>query len=546
MKKAIWGTGLYASKLMYVTKREEIDFFIDNNKEKRGQSFFGKKVLSPDEIEDWEELYIYIPFNFYDGIIEQLKKYGINSDAYCQRYYNINKIDSAEFVKEYNASLIRLEEQEKRMKGFCLFWGRAWAFEEKGYKKYLQGWKIRDDNLKLGLVSEAIWYSQEETEKIMSIPTIVTPAVYDDSIYIENGVLVENQMLFLKEKKYVTYGVEYLRALFTNLTEKDAYYMIYYMYHYANEVLERIQPKLVILYALLTVQHLIVEEVCREKGIPLITTHPGILSGTLSFDIGGEMGKSLPALYPERFKCLPINFEEIEHAKRVWDYLYKSKLNRKVQPKNKCIEYIMKNVEKNKPIVFFAGQNDVGSNMVPYTEETRKYHSPIFKSSLEAGIYIAGLCKKNNWNYIYKPHPMSAYLEDKTCLPSNTIYVEYGDINDLIDIADVAITILSQTSYVSLIRYKPVVMLGFNQMKGKGCSYEAFEEKKIESAICDALKNGFTGEQREAFLLHIAQVLKYYVYDDLTEREIRFGRDVPDSIEEFYELKELLEDSDIR
>lgn len=540
MKKVIWGTGLYARRLMYTMKKEEIDFFIDNNKKKRGQFFFEKKILNPDEVKNWDELYIYIPFNFYDDITNQLKRYGINDSSHYQKYYDINKMKVAKFIRDYESALTSLKQYEKRMKGFCLFWGRAWALEDRGYEEYIREWVKNNDNLKWGLVSEAIWCSREETEKFMSMPAIVTPVIFDESIYIENGLLEKNQMIFLKKKKYAYKVMNCLKAKFPSLTEMGAYYMVYYMYHYANELLDRFQPKQIILYALLSVQHLIVEEVCKEKKIPLITTHPGVLSGTLSFDVGGEMGKSLPALYPEKFKNLPVSSGEIEYAQKVWDYLYNSKLNRRIQPKNNCLEFIKKNIDKDRPIVFFAGQNDINSNMVPYTAETKKYHSPIFHTSIDAGTYLAKLCKKNSWNFIYKPHPMSTKYDSKEQLPDNTIYIDFGDINDLIDISDVVVTILSQTNYISLIRYKPVVMLGFNQTKGKGCTYEAFKLSEIEKTIIIALNNGFTKQQQKAFLIHIAQLIKYYLYDDLQEREFRFGQRPSKCINQFYELEKML------
>lgn len=536
MKKVIWGTSLYAGEFAYTMKREDIAFFIDNNKNKQGKTFLGKKIMSPDDIEDWNEFYIYIPYNFYDEIVSQLKEYGVSDETRFCKYDQINKIEAAQFKIDYEDAVNMLWKTAGRIKNFCLFWGYAWAFEEKGYRKYVQEWKKSDKSLNLGLVSEAIWYSQEETEEIMKMPAVVTPGLFDNYIYVKGGALKEEQHRFLEGKKYAHSGVECLRVKFPDLTETEAYYMVYYMYQYVINVLDLLQPKLIMVYPLLFAQHLILEEVCKEKGIPLISTHSGILPGTFSFDIGGEMGKSLPAVYPEKFANLSVHEKEMEYAEKVWDYLYTSKLNRKIQPHNNSVEYVLENIDKSKPVIFYAGQNDIISNMVPYTAETKKYHSPIFHTSIEAGIYLAELSKKNGWNFIYKPHPMNTKFEEKASLPDNTIYVEFGNINDLIDISDVVVTILSQTNYVSLIRYKPVVMLGYNQTVGKGCTYEAFELQKIESAIKEALENGFTKTQQKAFLLHIAQVLKYYLYDDLIARELRFGRPVPNKMEEFYEL----------
>lgn len=541
MKKVIWGTGVFASKFAYGMK-EEIDFFIDNNDRKRGQSFLGKKILCPDEVVNWDELYIYIPYTFYDEITEQLKKYGFKDETRYQKYYEINKIGAEQFEEDYKRVLGQLQQRQKQMKGSTLFWGAVWANESKGCRWFIKEWQERDKTLQLGLVSEAIWYTQGEAEDIMNLPVIVTPAVFDDMLYVDDGALEESQYIFLRDKKHVDYGTKYLKAQFPCLTDENAYYMVYYIYQYVIHVIDTLQPKLIVVNGRNKIQRTVIDEICDERKIPIISTHAGILPGTLAFDIFGEMGKSLPAIYPEEFLKLPVNEEDVEYAGDVWDYLYKSKLNRKKQQKNNCIEYVRNHIDADKPIVFFAGQNDINSHMIPYTEETIKYHSPIFKTSIDAGIYIADLCKKNGWNFVYKPHPMKTQMEAKERLPDNTIYVEFGDINDIVDISDVVVTILSSTNYVALIRHKPVVMLGYTQTKGKGCTYEAFEKDLIEGIVKEALDKGFTKEQEEAFLKHIAQVLKYYLYDDGMEREIRFGRQVPGRIEEFYELEKLLKE----
>ncbi len=540
MKRAIWGTGLYASEFMYAMKKEKIDFFIDNDQRKSGQYYLGKKVLCPNEIKDWDDIFIYIPYNYYEEITKQLEKYGVNNEVQCQKYYEINGMDVNDFREDYERALGELTQQAEQMKGFCVFWGRCWAFADKGYKEYIQEWRKRDKRLKLALASEAVWYSKEETENIMGLPTIVTPGLFDDNVYLKGGALEEEQIEYLRSKQSAWHEVERLKIKFPDITEESACYMIYYMYQYTIKLLDLIEPELIILYAKMMIQHKVVEEICMEKGIPVISTHQGVLAGTYLFETYGEVGKSLSALYPQEFLQLPITGEDLEHAKKVWKFLYNSKLNRKIQPQNNCVDYILNKADKTKPIIFFAADDDVNADLVPYTEEAGKYHSPVFETSIDAGIYIAKLCAQNGWNFIYKPHPMRARYEQKNRLPENTIYIEYGNINDIVDISDVVITIVSQTNYVSLIRNKPVVMLGYNHIKGKGCTYEAFEKGNIGEAIKEALERGVTKEQKEAFLIHIAQLIKYYLYDDLQEREIRYGRGVPNNIDDFYQLHDLL------
>jgi hypothetical protein len=286
----------------------------------------------------------------------------------------------------------------------------------------------------------------------------------------------------------------------------------------------------------------IFETLCIKNDIEYVSFEAGVIPGTLCFDVVGAVGKSLPSIYWEKFKNLPLDNNDINKAKTIWKNQYEKKLNRKRQPKIDVISSLNVKLMKNRPIVFFAAQNDVCSRMIPYIEETRKYYSPVFKSSIDAGIYLAKLCEKNNWNFIYKPHPMYIREEQIKQLPPNTIYVDYCDINDLIDISDVVITILSTTNYDAMMRYKPVVMLGYNWSHGQGCTYEAFSEDVIEDTIKQAIEKGFTEEMQQAFLENIARLCKYYLYDDMSDRELRYGKPLPDDYEGFFELQRMLEE----
>ena len=115
--------------------------------------------------------------------------------------------------------------------------------------------------------------------------------------------------------------------------------------------------------------------------------------------------------------------------------------------------------------------------------------------------------------------------------------IKFGDINELIDLADVAITIRSSSNYIALIRHKPVLMLGYTQTRGQGCTYEAFCKQDIEPQLKKALKYGFSTEQQEAFLIHLARLFRYYLYDDMSDRSIRYGLPLPKNVEEFFWLE---------
>ena len=68
-------------------------------------------------------------------------------------------------------------------------------------------------------------------------------------------------------------------------------------------------------------------------------------------------------------------------------------------------------------------------------------------------------------------------------------------------------------------------MLGYTQLKDKGCTYQAFTKESVEEEIKRALAFGYTQKQEKEFIFHIARLVKYYLYDDMQDREIRFGKD---------------------
>jgi len=125
--------------------------------------------------------------------------------------------------------------------------------------------------------------------------------------------------------------------------------------------------------------------------------------------------------------------------------------------------------------VVYMGQNDFESGMCPYTRNARQYHSSVFKTTLEALEYLSVLAIKDNWNLIFKPHPLVVSLgHTYKGKQKNIDIVSDVNVNMLIDRADLVITILSQAAYIALFREKSVLMLGYTQLRGKQCTYEAF------------------------------------------------------------------------
>ncbi|MDL2302692.1 hypothetical protein LJC58_10150, partial [Lachnospiraceae bacterium OttesenSCG-928-D06] len=182
------------------------------------------------------------------------------------------------------------------------------------------------------------------------------------------------------------------------------------------------------------------------------------------------------------------------------------------------------NYTAGNPIISFFGHNEYESGIFPYTRNSRQFHSPIFRSSLEALQYLSLISLKNSWNLIYRPHPTMVALGH--CNESPYAYVSKQNLNHLIDRSDVIVTILSQTAYIALIRDKPVVMLGYNQLRGKGCTYEAFNKELIEETIITAIDSGYQLLQKQNFILHCTELLETTLYDDMTKKKVKIGRNL--------------------
>ncbi|OUM88989.1 MAG: hypothetical protein BAA01_10255 [Bacillus thermozeamaize] len=432
-------------------------------------------------------------------------------------------------IKELERRLSELQDiQHYQDRELILVAGHMVLFD-KGTCEYLNQISRKLKNVKMLLLCEATRVDESTTKKLINFDFIKVPKFlgkdddYPKNINVKIGKEIINR---IKEKKYLALAADNLKTRHPDMGKGYAEAVVYYADQYFRQLLSKLNPKKVVLWNKFHAIHLVLYNVCKEMGIKTVFMEFGLLPGTIVVEEMGQMGESFPAVKYQQFMNLDVNDQDLAMAERVIKMIRDKKLNRNIQPINNMKEKLLSQLIKDRAIIFYAGQNDFESGMYPYTEETKKYHSPIFKTSDEAALYLSALAKKNKWNFIYKPHPLiyrlrKSYYEKLKV--ENMIVVSDIDINDLVDMADLTITILSQTGYVSLIRNRPTLMLGYTQLRGKGCTYEAFTLEEIEQTIKSALQNGFTESQQYAFKKHVAQLLKYYLYDDLVKKDFQYG-----------------------
>lgn len=539
MVYAVWGTGRISTRLA-TQYTVDISFFIDNDVNKKGKLFCGKRIFHPDEIKGWNDIHIIVAMQSIELIEEQLKRYGLQSGRDYSMYYDNILVDFRSVDKEIDEIVYKIQCTD--LQDSIIYFGPAFK-DERGngfMNTYFNQWKkvcVNKNFLFLFETEDAVKADNYMEEKAWMLPSFFWRYKYCSSASID----IEDEIIhYVEGDKKLKSIAKMLRKRNNKAQPFYEHGEVYYLYLFISKVIDAVCPKCIIIWNQFTTYHLVAEYVCTLKNIPVIFAEHGVLPGTLAFELMGQMGESAPTVYAEEFLELPVSTAEYKRAGDIWAYIKNNNLNRKMQMSGRDLEQIKLKLDLSKPVVFYAGQYDAGAGMDPYTEKSREFHSPMFESAIEAAKYLAEIADKNNWNIVFKPHPYSyVSQEEKEALGSNIIWAERNvGVNYLVDLSDVTVTIVSQTAYIALLRDKPALLLGYIQLKDKRCTYQAFEKIRIEGALTEAIERGFTAEQKNAFQKHIAQLVKYYLYDDYDEkRDYRYGKDYPRSFEEIEALE---------
>jgi hypothetical protein len=535
-KKVIWGTGNIALLFIEEYKDWNPEFFIDNSIEKCGEIFLGKRIYHPSEIKNWDELYILVATDYYIEISNQLGEMGVLEKTKIIFYKEEKKqeVTFCELLDEIESFLINIEKTKKNKRQNVLLFGDFVAYD-KGICSFVNKLSEEMQDKRFILISEADMISEHYLHKKIVFEAFNIPKLLKKNYIFKEDIMYSLQPEIINHVKthdYLSLSAKNLRKRHEDMGRGYEYAISYYANYCIREIFRIIKPSVVVLWNQFHAIHTIVDYICKECNIEIRYMEFGVLPGTFVIEKNGQMGRSYPSVKSNEFIKLEISEKDKVYAKQIWDYLNKTGLNRNKQYDNNNLMKIRELLIPNRPIIFFAGQDDYESGLQPYNHSSQQFHSPIFHSTIHAVFFLANLAKKNSWNIIFKPHPiMVKYMTKLPKYPDNLIVINDENINNLIDFSDICITILSQVAYIAAIRRKATLMLGYTQLKNKGVTYESFVKDDIEEQIVQALKKGFTKEQEIAFQKHIAQLIKYYLYDDLQDRELRYGRDILKSFE---------------
>lgn len=274
--------------------------------------------------------------------------------------------------------------------------------------------------------------------------------------------------------------------------------------------------------------HYSLPSMLAEAGVPLLFTEFGPLPGTIIFDQEGQMAESAIARRSGEFASAPVSASELKGAGEFLDRVRSEKRTRKPQRDSGMVREALREKSAGaRKIIFYAGQYDHRTGMLPRSLPNAKLHSPFFSDTLDALSFLSRLAKRNDWLILFKPHPLAGHSAESLARieePEYVVNVPGASVFECFEHTQVVSTIVSQVSYMSLIHGRACVMLGRNQLTGKGCAYEPRTMDEIEPELQKALERGINAEQDACWKKHVAQLLKSSVFafdEDLTASLLR-------------------------
>ena len=528
MKKiVVWGLGKVGLEFVKEHSETEIEFIIDNDINKCGNDINGIKIVHSKDVVDWNRNFYVIAVLQNSEIVRFLTEKGLVHhkdfviyDEYVEHYQPEKLIDE---IESFLAHIEKKSYLGKRLVFSHFIYVREgrqmvdfWNFHNEATRDLLL-FCDADDAIN-PIVYKQANFQIELMPKLLRKPGTILEALRDVCITPD----IET---YVKSKEELNWVCNNLKLTYPEASNDACIYVTFYSDYVIRRIMKYIKPSMTIVFNSFRTWHYIVNHISAEYNVPVKYCEFGPIEGTFQFDDMGLMGETTPCMEWKQFDNAPIKIEDKKSADQIINYMYCTKINRYAQPKGNIKSEILNHFSSQGPLIIYMGQNDYEAGIQPYTLRAKELHSPVFSSSAEAANYLLDICKKAGYNFVYKPHPSMNNVGNKLCECAEDMYIiRNGDINDVIDCADVAITINSTVAYASMIRNKPTILLGYMQLSHHGCCYECYKKDEIVKTIQYALQEKITEKMFNKFIDHVARMVNFYLYDTMMQRELPYGK----------------------
>lgn len=503
-----WGTGRICQQIIKTYPEIKVEGFLDSNNNK--SCFCGLQVVHPDSITDWTQYRIVVTNAEYRTICEELSQKGlVYGEDYCSYfdYLGLKDYDSESRLNSVSDYMNSHPECVNSLVVYAPFYG---ARGSEAIRRFWKEYALR--HMCIGLS-----YMGMITEKKAEIDLgfHVFSLRYKNNEKIIKGKISESGSEWIK--KYVNeYSSRNDKSFF------EEYVMDTFVFY--KSLIEMIKPKNMVIWGCWDFRSLILEQVAKESGINYRFMEYGWLPGTFHFDAGGFGGQS--QFITNKNVATKDVLNKKTTAKHVKEYIIKTKLDSGLNTFRESNEDYrsLQKLDKDKKTVFFAGMGEKQMFLNPDSDFWKTRISGVYSATREVLKDLIDICKRNDWNLVFKPHPEEDSITgDNWDEYKGMVLVKDKPIDDLIMISDVVVCLLSNVNFKVLLYEKPLVQAGYTLLYHSGCAYDIEKRDQLEETLIHAMKTGMTDDQKSCFDSFIEYACDTYLWDDMTDRPLRYG-----------------------
>lgn len=264
------------------------------------------------------------------------------------------------------------------------------------------------------------------------------------------------------------------------------------LYAYWREILLRHKVQVVLIWGDTAPKSRMFIHLCKDLEIEYQIIERGHFPGTLSIDPKGQFGSGVR---PQLITHTDAPIDQDDHIDRRFQEIqdwYKTQTDKAAYAafqKNDAVEVDVIRLARSqkRPIILVIGGNDQGSGTV------RPGNDPLrvnwFGTSDKAFATIQRLvtAKFPDALLVLRPHPSQNFETTETALIARN-----ASLDELIDHADMCISISSTTRAICLLKEKPLLTLGLSELNGQGVGEMIVDETHLLSTMRRHIWNEFS------------------------------------------------------
>lgn len=348
---AYWGAGDYGKLCVEHYPNIRPDFFIDSNRGEN-KSYCGIPIKTPDEIRNWNEVFVVITTTAIKEIEKVLnEKKLIRNENYAiyKDFFSVPKESLEEKITKVKRFIEENAEYEKAILiAAPVFISRVSSDMIRFFSQY----GIKRKPQKCILFTDLQVIKEEEAKKIMGYPVFDYSELceWNGSLKpgMEIGKLTHEELLSENEKKWIIELEE--RKRYEN--KELSYKVTAEIYWYFKNIFSILKPSKVIIWSGWERQSYILARLAKEAGIIFGYMEHGWIPGTFQFDRYWMEDQCKYDMEPE----INLGIESKNtNIRKVRDYILDNKIDTGKFRKTEKDERSLQRIDKNKKTIFFVG-----------------------------------------------------------------------------------------------------------------------------------------------------------------------------------------------